>query len=258
MESRPELIPFGGETPEERLKNWNEHLKALEDFAKETTAKFLRENRTAEGCTQWLDEIVNVEEESLANILKPIEQLPEEERQKLMPACHRGCSHCCYQAVAVDVPEAIAVFEFMRANCDEEEMERYRANARWYRKQYDALEPGTHANIACPALVQDACSVYAARPIICRAFASLSEEKCRAKRFDKYLKLGPIPVVVPLKTISHAMRHGVYLGEAEAGFSNQEVVLGLALQILLEDPKAVEKYLAGEDVFAPAAYARRD
>lgn len=76
--------------------------------------------------------------------------------------CRRGCSGCCYTRLSVFEVEAAA----LRAAIGElppEIRQRIADQAR----QVEA-ETREGARVACPLLVDDQCSVYSARPLICR------------------------------------------------------------------------------------------
>jgi len=253
MRADPNLIPVAGGSDSERLQNWVNHLQQLADFSKAETVEALTNDRTPEGCLKWLHKVTDVEDQNLDDILKPLDQLPEEQRAKMLPACKAGCAHCCHQAVRADVPEVIALHEHIVKNCDQETIDLYKERARQYQKDYSSREPGSRVNVPCPMLIDDKCSAYEARPIICRGFTSLSAKRCEEWRFDKYdaLKVR-VPVIDPLFKVSYTLRHGVYSGLSATELPQHDVVLGLALNIVLNEPDAVDRYFAGEDAFDSA------
>ena len=94
--------------------------------------------------------------------------------------CRRGCSMCCSQMFSISRIEAAYI---SRAVCSmpETERERLRENARRYVTEArtlsgndedggeeEAVTPRPGLRLVCPALAGDACSIYEARPIICR------------------------------------------------------------------------------------------
>ena len=93
--------------------------------------------------------------------------------------CRRGCSMCCSQMFSISTLEAFAIAEGVAA-LPGAERERLRAAARAYLEQAAALgvtagstgtesvTPRVGVRLPCPALDNDACSIYGARPIICR------------------------------------------------------------------------------------------
>ena len=94
--------------------------------------------------------------------------------------CARGCSMCCSQMFSISSIEAGYISKAIRA-MPVAQQDGLRASARQYvadaRKLIgkdddpnveDALTPRPGLRLPCPALVGDACSIYQARPIICR------------------------------------------------------------------------------------------
>ncbi|HJZ69849.1 MAG TPA: YkgJ family cysteine cluster protein [Blastocatellia bacterium] len=93
--------------------------------------------------------------------------------------CRRGCSMCCSQMFSISLIEAAYISRAIKALPDEER-ERLRSSARGYVARARALTSGEEdqedegitpkpgARLPCPALKGDACSIYDARPIICR------------------------------------------------------------------------------------------
>jgi Fe-S-cluster containining protein len=93
--------------------------------------------------------------------------------------CRRGCSMCCSQMFSISLIEAAYISRAVRG-MPNEERERLRASAREYVARArelasdeddeceEGITPKPGARLPCPALKGDACSIYSARPIICR------------------------------------------------------------------------------------------
>jgi hypothetical protein len=77
-------------------------------------------------------------------------------------ACRPGCSSCCQENLTVFEVEAARVSEAICA-LDAEMCERIRQQAVETRKH-----EGRGGSAACPLLVDDRCSIYESRPVICR------------------------------------------------------------------------------------------
>ena len=93
--------------------------------------------------------------------------------------CRRGCSMCCSQTFSISLLEAAYISRAVKA-MPETERTRLRAAARKYvaaaktllagveSDESEAITPRPGVRLPCPALDGDACSIYGARPIICR------------------------------------------------------------------------------------------
>jgi Fe-S-cluster containining protein len=93
--------------------------------------------------------------------------------------CHRGCSRCCSQLFSISWLEAAVIGQAVAA-LPGLDRRRLQASARSYLEgacelgivdEVDgepSVSPRPGLRLPCPALQDDACSIYAARPIICR------------------------------------------------------------------------------------------
>ena len=84
------------------------------------------------------------------------------ERYKAHLQCGAGCSGCCHHHLSVFAVEAAVLTEAMQA-LSEDKQDRIRQQA----NEVQAREAKGKA-VACPLLVDNLCSVYESRPLICR------------------------------------------------------------------------------------------
>ena len=106
------------------------------------------------------------------------------------------------------------------------------------------------AMIRCPLLAEDdTCIVYNRRPIVCRAWCSLSVERCNAC----YLS-GVPDDSIPLDSHAHAIGQEVRAGLANslmsAGLDGAAYQLCSALVAALDNANAAEQWIKGKEVFA--------
>lgn len=91
------------------------------------------------------------------------------EYQKEYIVCKKGCSLCCRRG---DYPLSEIEFEYLKAGFEklnEETKEKINNNI-------EELKKGNRDSYICPFLMEDSCSIYSHRPIICRTFGVLTED----------------------------------------------------------------------------------
>jgi len=179
----------------------------------------------------------NLAEESLA--ARPPTQ------QKI--ACAKGCNYCCHTFVAVTAPEVFRLAETIRGTrIAGMEPDAIRARARPLIGVSPADRLG--ARLPCPLLLEGGCSVYRARPLVCRQATSTDLAAC-IEEFEGRNLNARIPISgVHLQHASNA--HITLLGAMRAaGFATDALELAAALEAVLVAPDAEARWLQGEDVF---------
>lgn len=119
--------------------------------------------------------------------LKKFHQLIQEDLQYERSVCKKGCTYCCTQSVELWQLEIKSIKEFIVNILPENIKKQLKENTRkWLDFYYDyikdiedvTLEDITvelnnvmvERNIKCPLLINNACSLYARRPISCRTY----------------------------------------------------------------------------------------
>ncbi|MBY0430459.1 MAG: YkgJ family cysteine cluster protein [Rhodospirillales bacterium] len=161
-------------------------------------------------------------------------QLDERHRVERPPdrpiQCKAGCGHCCHQrSIDVTAIEVLHLVHWLENHVPAER--RQAVITRW------EADPGT-----CPLLVDEACSVHPARPMICRAMNSYDVAAC-IRRYD-------VPVYGPSWTIYRHFQAGLMTGLAALGYSDRKLSLGRSIAIALGTPDVIGRWLAGEAVLA--------
>mgnify|MGYP003345877699 CR=1 FL=1 len=184
-----------------------------------------------------------------------------ESRRQPNFACAAGCSWCCHQQVALEPVEAIAIARHVETH--------FTAGERAAVKQrIDALAERTRGlgNLAwarlktpCAFLIDGKCSIYEVRPLRCRAVYSRDAEHCRwaMESPDEYFghrerRLGSGPYPIEPRHIVDAALTGLAVAARDFGLSWKTLTFMAAMKILLDQPDAAQRYLAGEPVFATA------
>jgi Fe-S-cluster containining protein len=160
-------------------------------------------------------------------------------------ACKAGCTYCCHNVVMATAPEIFAAAGELRTRHDQ-------AFVAGVAGRCDAV--GATAGIRrspCPLLHDNLCSVYSARPTVCRKHTSFSVDACIA---DYEGRGGEIPIRRFDQEIFECCAVALLLG-MRLWDERQGAVFELsgALRVALQDPHAEQKWLAGEAVFAGVA-----
>jgi hypothetical protein len=98
-------------------------------------------------------------------------------RGQRQSACRKGCFFCCCQPVEASLPEVLLLADHLRRSLSPHEMTALRMRIDAYEASLRA-EPDHGA--LCPLNVAGACSVYEARPLLCRGFNALDVTDCEA------------------------------------------------------------------------------
>ena len=160
-------------------------------------------------------------------------------------ACARGCSHCCNGWVSATAPEILYMASRVR--------ERGAALA----VRLEAAHTATHAftmaerpehQHPCPILESNACSLYDARPFMCRMAASVDVNACM--KVIRLLEPGTIPV--PMRHIKARGRYELAITVAlvQAGLPHRYYDLTAGLACVLSSKDAEAAWLSGEEIFA--------
>jgi Fe-S-cluster containining protein len=156
-------------------------------------------------------------------------------------ACKSGCTYCCHNVVMATAPEIFWAARELRAGRDAEQVAAVAARCATARATADA------GRKPCPLLSEDLCSVYAARPSVCRKHTSFSVEACLS---DHEGRGGQVPIRQIDQVVFECCAVALLLGMRLSGRKAEVFELSAALAVALQDPQAERRWLAGEDVFA--------
>jgi hypothetical protein len=167
-------------------------------------------------------------------------------------ACKEGCDWCCHLNVGTSVPEVARIAAYLRQTLTPQELEATRARVARAAEERRRLPPAERAacRLPCALLVEHRCCAYPVRPLTCRGFNSSDASRC--ERFVKSRARVEVPTYQPQLRLMTFVLDGTRAGLQAAGLKDDLLELNAALHIALEVPDAVERWLAGEPVFAPA------
>lgn len=159
-------------------------------------------------------------------------------------ACGRGCHYCCQTLITATVPEILRLAQAAKARPDL--VARIQAAAVRAR----ALSP-TAPNSArqrCPVLDAELCSLYEARPLVCRSLLSHSRDACI--RIFVRDAAEAVPFVRPSMEIRSAviLMLQASMRLADLPYQQYELIQGLDAVLSRDDAEA--RWLAGEAIFA--------
>lgn len=161
-------------------------------------------------------------------------------------ACGRGCSHCCNIWVDAMAPEIFYTIGSMngqqRRNAGGSVARAIEiTDGKSFDERGDMVTP-------CPLLAGDDCSVYSARPVVCRTAVSADADICRRS----YREVSGEDIPTPLVWNMLRQGYGIALEGAllHAGLPHHSVEWNSALQRVLASPDIEARWFGGEDVFA--------
>lgn len=171
------------------------------------------------------------------------------------PACSEGCSRCCHGLkIEASAPEAVAIAEFLSGLAPDElaqTREQMREEAD-YARTLDA-DARWREQVPC-AFLEDAtgqCVIYDVRPFTCRAHTSMSVEQCDAAARDPERRTPIDKHLVPASVFGMA-KAAITMACAEANLDPRSFELTNAVSVALNEPRAAERWAAGEPVFDAA------
>lgn len=170
-------------------------------------------------------------------------------------ACEAGCHFCCYLMATVSAPEALTIAQRLRETYPAEELKQVKRKVNRSFKRTRKLDSHARirAKVACPLLSDDGiCTIYQFRPLDCMTYHSLNRQACEEIMAEPTQAQ---PTNPDLQAIGIGVKTG--FGQAIAGADLETPALRYelieAIQIALNDPHAMKKYLAGKNVFKSAA-----
>lgn len=172
-------------------------------------------------------------------------------------ACQVGCTYCCYMYATASVPEILVILGHIITNLTEQELGALKARVAATDKITHNLDGYGRllAGVPCPLLVDGKCSVYSVRPLVCRGYNSYNWAAC-ADNSRRSRVWKDIPHNLVRRNSHSAALDGMLAGLGDVGLAGGSLELVAALQIVLNTPDVLERWQAGEDIFANAAEDR--
>ncbi len=155
------------------------------------------------------------------------------DRYKPALDCREGCSYCCRKpGVLASVPELLRILHHIDSNFDPIARAALVQRAQAYALQMQGRDVNapTKETVPCPLLVNERCSVYKVRPLVCRGYNSTSVEACRTAHDTGK---GLVPIFALNKDVSDGATVGLEQQVTVLGWNDAMLDLGRSLNIAL-------------------------
>jgi Fe-S-cluster containining protein len=166
-------------------------------------------------------------------------------------ACQSGCDSCCYNQVELTPPEALLIGHHIAQQFSAADKDLLLAHVGRIMEIIKAMGPKESAarrrEIPCPLLLNKNCSVYPARPLVCRAMHGLDRERCMLE-----LRTGSLAgsqYYAHRHEIALSVSAGLQEGCKVSGLQSGPLNLTRALHDFFTRENVVERWINGEGVF---------
>lgn len=168
---------------------------------------------------------------------------------KATVACHAGCDVCCHELVSVQAHEVLIAANYVQKNFSPTELEALIARAAAHRAAFAGRSHLERSALKTPCVLlrEGNCSIYSARPEVCRSHHSNNVAACRTN-----LELGreEIDVYIPgVRGRMYAVMLAIDQAVEEAGFDGQAYDLGSALHEALTNSLCAVRWQQRQPAF---------
>lgn len=169
-------------------------------------------------------------------------------------ACSRGCAMCCHLRVMATPAEVFGLVRYMRERLDRRDFDALAARISGASARIHALPRDRllFTNIPCPLLVDNACSMYPARPFNCRTYHSLDYDACLASFRNPDDASLTHPQSAQVTRVNEGVQQGFVDILEKVAVDARQYELVTALDEALHDPDAERRFLRGEAAFGSA------
>jgi Fe-S-cluster containining protein len=160
--------------------------------------------------------------------------------------CKSGCAWCCYQSVEATIPEAILIAEQLRDPADPRRAKVLAAARESEAGQSPRGKP-------CALLVDNRCSVYEDRPLMCRGVMAADGDACHASYLAALAgQDAPVEIFALAQYFVLGDQAGMRGILKDMGLQYDRIELVPAVAAILRDPGIIDRWLAREPAFGPA------
>jgi len=145
-------------------------------------------------------------------------------------ACKAGCDVCCSRT-KIQTQPAFAIYALYHAKTT--------AGGAPYRNALRRLEK---RGADCPFLENSVCSIYPARPVVCRLYHSFDLTLCLKRECIKNPTMATCGLIAAAKGLEDGLK--------ALSLDCNDIALHKALMLLTSEEGVAEKWLNGQEVFA--------
>ncbi len=176
----------------------------------------------------------------------------EARRHDIKVECRKGCSWCCHQPIFATSHEILFIWEFMKLNFNKEEIKAVLQSAFNNYQQRGKMDEQEllSSKMPCPLMKHGSCSIYPARPIVCRIYMSMSEASCKTfynepDHASNYPQLFEFPLQA-----GRMVNEGINKGLNDAGIKNREMLLEEGLLLAHNNGEPIPDTIIESPLFA--------
>jgi len=176
-------------------------------------------------------------------------------------ACSAGCGFCCHTMVSVSPPEAFFIARHIETAFEPEAGAALRQRVLASVERTRGMDGAQRyvAREACPFLRDEDwyCGLHTARPLVCRAMHSGSLPACKTA-YDTRDAMVPTHTMAVFFENTKAYMSAYISALRPHGIKVYPVELSQSLAVIWREEGAMERWLGGEDLFAPARIETRE
>lgn len=171
----------------------------------------------------------------------------------IKPACSAGCAYCCHTRVEVLPHEALFIARQLRGTRSDGEQQQVLALLQTRAAQTAGLSREEHfrARIPCAFLVDSRCSIYEARPTLCRTYHSMDVTPCRSGFENPTAGPWPVEQVAGLAETSKAAAQASRDAFKKVRLDERPYELHQVVLAFLGDPNTEKLWRQGKRVGTP-------
>lgn len=167
-------------------------------------------------------------------------------------ACKAGCHYCCFYQVLLTPPEALFIGHYVETVFTEKQklhlIKRIDETLAMTDGKSVEERAKTWHDTPCIFLANGRCSVYDVRPFVCRAWHSLSSDRCR-EAFESNRRLAEVEGYSHRHYILQTVRDGIQEVSTDNGCQAGILEIAKAMKQYIDNPNPIEAWIKGEKIF---------